>query len=361
MPLVKNGSTSYHGLVYAREMGGLAFSTRLRVKLLRDMGAAISPMNAWIILQGIETLPVRMERHSQNAAELARRLKSHPRVVWVNYPGLPDHPDHDLAGRTLDHGLYGSMLNFGIEGGLAAGARFINALGLWSHVANVGDVRSLVIHPASTTHQQLSPEEQRASGADPDLIRLSAGLEHVEDLWEDLSQALERAAGVRPRSRILNDEATIRNVALSPRYPDGRPKTIAVVGLSREPGRPSYRVARKLKRLGYRLIPVNPAYAGQVILGTPAVASVAEITGAVDVIQVFRAADGAVQAAREAAASHADVFWMQEGVVSEEAAGIAYEQGKRVVMNRCLFKEIQRLLGTIATYPLQMEENGAVQ
>lgn len=355
-PQLSEPDPSYHGLVFAREMGGLAFATRLRVKLLRDMGAAISPMNAWIILQGIETLSIRMERHCENAAELARRLADHPRVAWVNYPGLTDHPQHALAGRYLAHGLFGSMLNFGIEGGLTAGSRFINALGLWSHVANVGDVRSLVIHPASTTHQQLSAEEQRQAGADPDLIRLSAGLEHVDDLWADLEQALERARGARPRSRILNDEAAIRSVALSPLNPDGRPKTIAVVGLSRDPGRPSYRVARKLKRLGYHIIPVNPAYAGEEILGTPAVESLGAIGEPVDVIQVFRGSDKALEAARDAARSDAGVFWMQEGVVSEEAARVAFEQGKQVVMNRCLFKEIQRLLGTIATYPLDVEE-----
>ena len=350
-PQFSEPDPSYHGLRFAREMGSLAFATRLRVKLLRDMGAALAPLNAWLILQGIETLSIRMERHSANAAELANRLRTHPGVAWVNYPGLPDHPSHELAVQYLDRGLYGGMLNFGIRGGVEAGKRFINALGLWSHVANVGDVRSLVIHPASTTHQQLSPEEQIRAGADPDLVRLSAGLEHVDDLWEDMEQALAKASGDWRPSVLINDEAVIRSVAQSPTRPDGRPWTIAVVGLSRQPGRPSYRVARKLQRLGYRIIPVNPAYAGQTILGVPAVARLGDIAEPVDVVEVFRTSDKAPEVAGEAAGISAPVFWMQEGVVSPVAARTASAAGKRVVMNRCLFKEIQRLRGTIATYP----------
>lgn len=342
---------SYHGIVYAREMGSLAFSTRIRVKILRDMGASLAPWNAFLILQGVETLGIRMERQCANAMELARRLSDHPDVAWVNYPGLPSHPSHERARRYLDRGLFGSMLNFGIRGGVEAGMRFINSVGLWSHVANVGDVRSLVIHPASTTHQQLSPEEQIKAGADPDLIRLSVGLEHVDDLWADLEQALARARGRRPRSPLLNDEAVIRRVATSPEKPDGTPWTIAVVGLSAQKGRPSYRVARKLQRMGYRIIPVNPAYAGQTILGEPVVARLSDIREPIDVIEVFRTSDKALETAQEAADVDAEVFWMQEGVINPQAAQLAYEQGKAVVMNRCLFKEIQRLRGSIVTYP----------
>lgn len=354
-PQFSEPDPSYHGIVYAKEMGGLAYATRLRVKLLRDMGATVAPLNAFLVLQGIETLSIRMDRQCQNAAELAQRLSEHPAVAWVNYPGLKTHPSHDRAQRYLSHGLFGSMLNFGIRGGVQAGMRFINSLGLWSHVANVGDVRSLVIHPASTTHQQLSPEEQIQAGADPDLLRLSVGLEYVDDLWGDLEQALAVATGVPYRSSILNDEAVIKEIGLSPVKADGRPVTLAVVGLSGQSGRPSYRVARKLQRLGYRIVPVNPAYAGQEILGVRCVAALTDIDEPVDVVQVFRSSDKAPETAEEALATTAPVFWMQEGVMSEEAARVAFQGGKAVVMNRCLFKEIQRLRGTMVTYPRNPE------
>lgn len=355
LPQFSQPDPSYHGIVYGKEMGSLAFSTRIRVKILRDTGATIAPMNAFLILMGVETLGIRMERQSQNAAVLAQRLAEHPAVAWVNYPGMAHHPSHALARRYLAHGLYGSMLNFGIRGGVQAGMRFINSVGLWSHVANVGDVRSLVIHPASTTHQQLSPDEQIKAGADPDLIRLSVGLEHVDDLWADLEQALASATGGTHHTPLMNDEAVIRDVVLSTTKASGEPRTVAVVGLSSQPGRPSYRVARKLQRMGYRIIPVNPAYAGTPILGVPCVATLADVREPIDVIQVFRGSDKAVETAREALGVDATVFWMQEGVISPEAARVAYEGGKSVVMNRCLFKEIQRLRGSIVTYPRYVE------
>ncbi len=349
-PQFSRPDSSYHGMVFAREWGSLAFATRLRMKLLRDTGAVISPFNAFLILVGLETLPVRMERACASAMELAHRLREHPDVAWVNYPGLADHPSHELARRYLERGLFGSMLNFGIRGGQQAGMRFIDSLGLWSHVANVGDAKSLVIHPASTTHRQLTEEEQRAAGADPDLIRLSVGLEHVEDLWEDLERGLAHAAERRWASDLINSESVIRDVCLSPLRPDGTPVTVAVVGLSGDPARPSYRTARKLQRVGYRIIPVNPRHPDP-ILGEPTFSRLDAVDVPVDVIVVFRASAAAPGVAREAERVDAPVFWMQEGVVSEEAAAIAHASGKSVVMNRCMFKEIQRLRGTMVTYP----------
>ncbi len=350
-PQFSEPDPSYHGLVYAREMGGLAFSTRLRVKLLRDLGGSLSPFNAFLLLQGLETLALRMDRQCATAQVLAERLRQHPAVAWVNYPGLFDHPQHEAARRYFKAGLYGAVLNFGIEGGVAAGRQFIDRLGLWSHVANVGDVRSLVIHPASTTHQQLTSEEQVRAGASPDLVRLSVGLEDVDDLFADLDQALAFATGRSAGPRLLNDEAVIRQVAASPLKPDGTPITVAVVGLSAQTGRPSYRVARKLQRLGYRIVGVNPAYAGQDILGEPCVAQLAQVPYPVDVVQVFRSSQHAPTVAEEASRHPAPVFWLQEGVVSQLAAEAAHRAGMSVVMNRCLFKEIQRLRGTVATYP----------
>jgi O-acetylhomoserine sulfhydrolase (EC 2.5.1.49) len=162
---------------------------KARVEGLRDLGPALSPFNAFLFLQGLETLGLRMDRHVANAKAVASFLREHKAVSWVNYPALPDSPYHALAQRYLPKGP-GAILTFGVHGGRAAGARFIERLQLWSHLANVGDAKSLVIHPASTTHQQLSDEEQRAAGVLPEMVRLSVGLEDIDDLLWDLDQAL---------------------------------------------------------------------------------------------------------------------------------------------------------------------------
>lgn len=180
---------SYHDLVFA-DLGETAFITRARVQLLRDIGACQAPINSWLLLQGLETLSLRMERHVQNAQKVAEHLRSHPRVSWVSYPGLKDSPDYALVQRYLPAGP-GAILGFGIEGGREAGARFIDHLQLFSHLANVGDARSLAIHPASTTHSQLNPEQKASAGVRDDAIRLSIGLEDIEDILWDLDQALE--------------------------------------------------------------------------------------------------------------------------------------------------------------------------
>jgi O-acetylhomoserine (thiol)-lyase len=191
---------SYHGLVYwdalgnVPGMGNVAFILKIRVTLLRDMGAAMSPFNAWLFLQGLETLGLRQRQHSANALAVARWLKNHPKVSWVTYPGLEDDPNHPLASKYLKHG-YGGLVGFGIKGGLAAGRKFIDSVQLLSHLANIGDAKSLVIHPASTTHQQLTREEQEATGVSEDYIRLSIGLEDVADILADIDQALAKAAG----------------------------------------------------------------------------------------------------------------------------------------------------------------------
>ena len=190
---------SYHGLVYwdalgdVPGMGNVAFILKIRVTLLRDIGAALSPFNAHQFLLGLETLPLRQERHSRNALELAHWLEQHPRVSWVTYPGLARDPSHAVAAKYLKQG-FGGLVGFGIKGGLQAGRRFIDSVQLLSHVANIGDAKSLVIHPASTTHQQLTAAEQASTGVTPDYIRLSVGLEHVEDIKADIDQALAKAA-----------------------------------------------------------------------------------------------------------------------------------------------------------------------
>jgi O-acetylhomoserine (thiol)-lyase len=174
------------------DLGPAAFIAKARVQLLRDMGPCVSPFNAWLFLQGIETLSLRMERHSANAKAVAQFLNEHNKVEWVNYPGLPNHPSYQLAQRYMPKGQSG-LLGFGIKGGREAGRRFIDNLKLFSHLANIGDAKSLAIHPATTTHQQLSPEEQWSSGVTDDFVRLSVGIETLDDLLADLEGALQKA------------------------------------------------------------------------------------------------------------------------------------------------------------------------
>jgi len=186
---------SYHGLVFSslpEPLRSMAYILKLRVQGLRDIGAAISPFNSFLILQGAETLALRMERHSQNAHQIARFLTEHPKVDWVNYPGLPAHPAYATATKYFRPGFYGAILGFGIKGGLEAGKTFIDSVKIFSHLANIGDAKSLVIHPATTTHSQLDENAQQATGVTPDYVRLSVGLETVGDLIADLEQALAK-------------------------------------------------------------------------------------------------------------------------------------------------------------------------
>ncbi|HOY08462.1 MAG TPA: O-acetylhomoserine aminocarboxypropyltransferase/cysteine synthase [Candidatus Omnitrophota bacterium] len=195
-PLIADPDPSYHGINFVEALkpsGNIAFITKARVTVLRDTGAAMSPFNAFLFLLGLETLPLRLPRHAENALAVACYLEKHPAVAWVNYPGLASSPEKSKADKYFPKGA-GALVGFGIKGGRAAGRKFINALTLISHLANIGDAKTLAIHPASTTHQQLSDEEQRATGVTPDYIRLSVGLEHIEDILRDLDQALKRVA-----------------------------------------------------------------------------------------------------------------------------------------------------------------------
>ncbi len=191
-PLLTEGDPSYHGIKYVEALGPLAYIVKARVTLLRDTGAALSPFNAFLLLQGLETLSLRVEKHVSNAKKVAAFLQNHPAVNWINYPSLPDNPYYELAQKYLPKGA-GAIFTFGIKGGAEEGKKLIDSLALFSHLANVADAKSLVIHPASTTHQQLSKEDQLAAGVTPDMIRISVGIEDVEDLIEDLEQALHKA------------------------------------------------------------------------------------------------------------------------------------------------------------------------
>lgn len=183
---------SYHGLTYTEAIGEAAYITKARVQLLRDLGAALSPFNSFLLLQGLETLHLRLERHSENALKTAQFLQDHPLVDWVSYPGLESHESYELAQNYLPKGQ-GAILTFGISGGREAGKKLIDSVKLFSHLANVGDSKSLIIHPASTTHQQLSEAEQKATGVTPELIRLSVGTEAIEDIIADLEQAITKS------------------------------------------------------------------------------------------------------------------------------------------------------------------------
>jgi O-acetylhomoserine (thiol)-lyase len=351
-PGLTDPDPSYKGVSYWNDFGGLAFITKARVQLLRDIGACLSPFNAFLILMGVETLHLRMKAHCENALTLAQQLSQHPQVGWVTYPGLESHPSHSLAKKYLDYG-FGAVVNIGVRGGRSVGETVINNVSIWSHLANVGDAKSLIIHPASTTHQQMTAEELVATGVPEDLIRLSVGIENVDDLSNDLYRAIALATGTENVSDtvVVNDEGVIRSVLLSPvkRDADGeRPVTIAVVGLSGNAARPSYRLARKMQRLGYKIIPVNPRE--KEILGEPVYADLVSIPGPVDIIQVFRNPEAAVEVAEEAAQLGRGIFWLQEGVISDDAIQVAANAGLDVVHNRCTFKEAQRLRGSIVTF-----------
>ncbi len=193
-PMFTEPAPGYHGMNFQEifgpggPFGNIAFIIRARVDGLRDLGPCLSPFNAFLLLQGLETLSLRVDRHTSNALALAQWLQQQPQVEWVNYPGLPDHPYHSQAQKYLNHG-FGCVLNFGIKGGMEAGRNFITNVKLASHLANVGDAKTLVIHPASTTHQQLSPAEQISAGVTPDMVRVSVGLEHIDDIKADFEQA----------------------------------------------------------------------------------------------------------------------------------------------------------------------------
>lgn len=362
-PTFTEPDRSYNGIRYAFDFGTLAFSTKLRVQMLRDFGSCLSAQSAFNLLQGLETLHVRIEKHNKNAQELAEYLTTHPGVEWISYPGLEDHPAHELAKKYLTNG-FGSIVNFGIKGGRDAGKKLIDNVALWSHVANVGDAKSLIIHPASTTHQQLSTEELQLTGVTEDLIRLSIGIESVRDLKNDLDRALFEATGLAPNGQeqievVINDESVIRWALQSPIVREivngkeqQRQKTLAVVGLSGNPSRPSNRLARKMQRLGYKIIPVNPVE--KEVLGEKAYPDLTSVPGTIDIVQVFRSPEAAISVAKEAALVKPRIFWLQEGVISPEAATIAKEAGLDVIHNRCTYKEAQRLRGTIVTYACEI-------
>ncbi|MFD1416448.1 O-acetylhomoserine aminocarboxypropyltransferase/cysteine synthase family protein [Oceanobacillus jeddahense] len=241
---------SYNGLKYA-DLGPAAFITKLRVQLLRDIGPALSPQSAFLLLQGLETLHLRIKQHSENAEKLAAYLENHPAVEWINYPGLTSHPSHQLAKKYLKDS-FGSVITFGIQGGREAGRTLIDNVKLWSHVANVGDAKSLIIHPASTTHQQLTDEDLAKSGTSEELVRLSVGLEAFDDIVADLDQAIDKATGKSQANQKSSEEIAVQNLLQSPfdRSEGVRKKRIVTIGIADEDIVPLY-------KLGYEVIPAT--------------------------------------------------------------------------------------------------------
>ncbi|WP_186575932.1 PLP-dependent aspartate aminotransferase family protein [Aquibacillus kalidii] len=277
---------SYHGIHYGTDVGPAAFATKLRVQLLRDIGACLSPQNAFNLLQGLETLNLRIERHSENTKAVVSYLQNHPQVEWVSYPGLEEHPAHKLAKKYLQNSD-GSIVVFGIKGGREAGRNIIDNITLWSHVANVGDAKSLIIHPASTTHQQLSKEELKLSGVTEELIRLSIGLENASDIIKDLDQAIAKATNTEPTIKITQEQA-IKWALSSPFARENgqlRQKTIAVVGLVNNPIDQDYQALEKLQKLGYKLAPISTTE--DEILNEKAYPAISAIPSEVDILYVL--------------------------------------------------------------------------
>lgn len=311
--------TSYGGVRYA-DLGAPAFALKLRVQLLRDIGASLSPQSAFLLLQGLETLHLRIERHNENAETVVAYLEDHPEVEWVNYPGIQDHPSHELAHKYFTEG-YGSVITFGIKGGREAGRNLIDNVKLWSHVANVGDAKSLIIHPASTTHQQLSPEELEKSGVTEELVRLAVGLESTDDILKDLDQAIAIATG-EPGQIEDNEEDAIKWLLRSPfdRHDGARQRVIAIVGLDDS----QTTQVNKLQVAGFQVEPL-------VNLGDAEVIDAIWTSGDVSAADIKHATD-----------KQAKILWI-EGSGADPLLAEANNAGLTVITSRSLYEETVQL------------------
>ncbi|WP_156290151.1 PLP-dependent aspartate aminotransferase family protein [Oceanobacillus salinisoli] len=319
---------SYHGLKYV-DLGPAAFITKLRVQLLRDIGACLSPQNAFLFLQGLETLHLRIKRHTENALEVAQFLKNHPAVEWVNYPGLEEHPSHETAKKYFKEGL-GSIITFGIKGGRDAGRKLIDHVTLWSHVANVGDAKSLIIHPASTTHQQLGAEDLKKSGVTEELVRLSIGLESTDDILADLDQAIAKATGEAPVIQETEEDA-IKWLLSSPFDRAGgaiRKKVIASTGSTCE-------IAAKLEKLGYQLIPFGDGQEYKAL---------ADIPDNIDAVWI-KGESLPSSTIEEFINKQGKLLWVENSAQADETVENAKAAGITVITNKNPFEEADRLRG----------------
>lgn len=318
---------SYNGLKYV-DVGPAAYATKLRVQLLRDIGASLSPKSAFTFIQGLETLPVRIERHLQNTKEVVAYLKSHPAIEWVNYPGLEEHPSNALAKKYLKHGA-GSIVTFGIKGGREAGRKVIDNIKLWSHVANVGDAKSLIIHPASTTHQQLNAEDLKKSGTTEELIRLSIGLEAPKDILRDLDQAIAKATGEAPQLKITEADAADWLLHSPFDRSEGlRQKTIASNGLPEEK-------KQKLESYGFQVIAVGE---------NETVKKLTDIPVKLDALLIH---SGALppEAIEELVNKESKILWLTNNS-NETAVEHAAAAGIYVIKNKDIIEELNRVRGS---------------
>ncbi|SFE49694.1 O-acetylhomoserine sulfhydrylase [Lentibacillus persicus] len=329
---------SYNGLRYV-DLGAPAFAMKLRVQLLRDIGASLSPQNAFLLLQGLETLHLRVERHNQNAQKVADFLNNHPAVEWVNYPGLKDHPSHDIAGRYLQNG-YGSVITFGIKGGRDAGRKLIDNITLWSHVANVGDAKSLIIHPASTTHQQLDAEGLEKSGVTEELVRLSVGLESTKDTLADLDQAIAKATGETPVIASTDDDAVNWLLASSFDRSNGdiRQKNVAVFGLDK--GDKTFNQnTQKLKKLGFNIVPISSNEAS--LLGEETYAKLQDVPESLDA--VLTNDELPEQVPEVLAEKEGKILWAENASAAEHLLESAEAAGITVITDKSAYDEAIRL------------------
>lgn len=330
---------SYNGLRYV-DLGPPAFAMKLRVQLLRDIGASLSPQNAFLLLQGLETLHLRVERHNQNAEKVADFLVNHPAVEWVNYPGLKDHPSHDIAGKYLQNG-FGSIITFGIKGGRDAGRKLIDNITLWSHVANVGDAKSLIIHPGSTTHQQLDAEGLEKSGVTEELVRLSIGLESTKDTLADLDQAIAKATGETPVIQSSEEDA-IQWLLASPfdrSNGDIRQKAIAVFGLDSGDDE-FYQNTQKLKQLGFKIVPISLSEPS--VLEEEAYSQLQDVPITVDaVLTNDETLPG--QTAETLAKKDGKILWAEKASAIEQSLESAGASGIAVISDKNAYDEAIRL------------------
>lgn len=330
---------SYNGLRYV-DLGPPAFAMKLRVQLLRDIGASLSPQNAFLLLQGLETLHLRVERHNQNAEKVADFLVNHPAVEWVNYPGLKDHPSHDIAGKYLQNG-FGSIITFGIKGGRDAGRKLIDNITLWSHVANVGDAKSLIIHPGSTTHQQLDAEGLEKSGVTEELVRLSIGLESTKDTLADLDQAIAKATGETPVIQSSEEDA-IQWLLASPfdrSNGDIRQKAIAVFGLDSGDDE-FYQNTQKLKQLGFKIVPIGSSEPS--VLEEEAYSQLQDVPITVDaVLTNDETLPG--QTAETLAKKDGKILWAEKASAIEQSLESAGASGIAVISDKNAYDEAIRL------------------
>jgi O-acetylhomoserine (thiol)-lyase len=383
-PGMTEPSKGYHNLRFFEYFGDLGWLLKVRGEMLRDYGPCQSPFNAFLLLQGLETLHVRMERHVSNARHVAEYLKNHEAVTWVNYPGFPDSPYYDLCKKYFPVGP-GAIFTFDIKSGREARKKLIENVQLFSHLANVGDCKSLIIHPATTTHQQLTDEELAACGIGPDMIRLSIGIEDIDDILWDLGQALEKSQQASPiteapamtvadqfepsghsllskafgavpkigqRQMAVGDRTQLGGTAYDRLRILTTCRTIAMVGLSANPYHPSDFAAIYLAANGYKIIPVNPSQAGKTILGERVYSRIDEIDHQVDIVDVFRPSAEVPDIARQAVKIKAKVLWLQLGIISEDGGKVARDGGLEVVMDRCCKIEHARFFGGLRTIGL---------